>query len=154
VKRSATLAAAAGLLLVACGASGGEDSQPSPTPQAESSSTESDTNSAASEQPAASTEPQADATAAETPATDSAASDNAETDSDGTDGREPESVEPPLAGMLGGRQLAEVLDDGSNVETNLLPDLLVDDVTREVKANLRNVFPAERPVLMWMWAPH
>ena len=154
MKRSAALAAAAGLLLVACGASGGEDSQPSPATQAESASTESDTSSAASDQAAETTAPQADATAAEIPPADDAATDTPATDSAETDGPEPESAAPPLAGILGGRQFAEVLADGSNLETNLLPDLLVDDVTREVKVNLRNVFPAERPVLMWMWAPH
>lgn len=42
----------------------------------------------------------------------------------------------------------------SQIATNVLPDLIVDDIGRFKKVNLRNVFPAERPVLMWMWAPH
>ena len=55
---------------------------------------------------------------------------------------------------IGGRAFDEAATPESSVETNLLPDLVVDDVRRGAKANLRNIFPADRPVLLWMWAPH
>jgi hypothetical protein len=46
------------------------------------------------------------------------------------------------------------LDPTSDVPTNPLPDLVVDDVRRDTEVNLRNLLPAERPVLLWLWAPH
>ena len=55
---------------------------------------------------------------------------------------------------IGGRRLPETLEPGSDTAANPLPDLVVDDVGRGVDVNLRNVFPAGRPVLVWMWAPH
>ncbi len=57
----------------------------------------------------------------------------------------------PVAGVDLGT--AEV-DPASDVATNPLPDLVVDDVRRDAKVNLRNLLPAERPVLLWLWAPH
>ena len=51
---------------------------------------------------------------------------------------------------LGGTQI----DPTSDVSTNLFPDLVVDDVTRAKKVNLRNLIPSEKPVLVWMYAPH
>ena len=70
---------------------------------------------------------------------------------------EPVADEPAVEvqpAVLGGRALGEAIVPESEVETNLLPDLVVDDVGRDAKVNVRNVFPADRPVLMWMWAPH
>jgi ABC-type Fe3+-citrate transport system substrate-binding protein len=46
------------------------------------------------------------------------------------------------------------VDPASEIDSNLFPDLVVDDVTREKKVNLRNVVPSDKPVLLWMWAPH
>jgi hypothetical protein len=71
----------------------------------------------------------------------------------------PETGAPPATDAaepapLGGRRLPEALDAASDVDTNPLPDLVVADVGRGAEVNLRNVFPAERPVLVWMWAPH
>ncbi len=57
----------------------------------------------------------------------------------------------PVAGVDLGT--AEV-DPASDVATNPLPDLVVDDVRRDTEVNLRNLLPAERPVLLWLWAPH
>lgn len=48
---------------------------------------------------------------------------------------------------------SETLDPASDVPTNLFPDLVVDDVSRGKKVNLRNLIPSEKPVLVWMWAP-
>lgn len=46
------------------------------------------------------------------------------------------------------------IDSASEIETNLFPDLVVDDVSRSKKVNLRNLIPSEKPVLLWMYAPH
>lgn len=51
---------------------------------------------------------------------------------------------------LGGPEI----DPASEIESNLLPDLVVDDVGRGKKVNIRNVVPSDKPVLLWMWAPH
>ena len=48
---------------------------------------------------------------------------------------------------------SEALDPASDIPTNLFPDLVVDDVSRGKKVNLRNLIPSEKPVLVWMWAP-
>ena len=42
----------------------------------------------------------------------------------------------------------------SDVVANQLPDVVVDDVMLGNKVNLRNVAPADTPILLWMWAPH
>jgi hypothetical protein len=41
----------------------------------------------------------------------------------------------------------------SDIETNLLPDLVVDNLTSDAKVNLRNIVPNDLPILLWMWAP-
>jgi hypothetical protein len=51
----------------------------------------------------------------------------------------------PVAGVDLG---TEEVDPASDVATNPLPDLVVDDVRRDAKVNLRNLLPAERPVLL------
>ncbi len=63
----------------------------------------------------------------------------------------PAEVQPAV---LGGRAFEAAVAPASEVATNLLPDLVIDDVRRESKANFRNIFPADRPVLLWLWAPH
>ncbi|MEM9515847.1 MAG: hypothetical protein AAGA42_13435 [Actinomycetota bacterium] len=47
-----------------------------------------------------------------------------------------------------------IVDPESNIDTNVLPDLVVDNVSDGNKINLRNTFPADQPVLLWMYAPH
>ncbi len=42
----------------------------------------------------------------------------------------------------------------SDVESNLLPSVVVDDLGNERKVNFRNLVPQEKPILLWMWAPH
>ncbi len=68
------------------------------------------------------------------------------------------ATDPPVAvapeAVLGGRLLASELAAESDFEDNVLPDIQVDDIRRETKVSLRNVFPADRPVLLWLWAPH
>jgi hypothetical protein len=51
---------------------------------------------------------------------------------------------------LGGPDVAPAAE----IATNLFPDLVVDDVGRGKKVNIRNIVPADKPVLLWMWAPH
>ena len=46
------------------------------------------------------------------------------------------------------------VDPASDTATNVLPDVVVDDVGAGNKINLRNVSPSEKPVLLWMYAPH
>ncbi len=70
----------------------------------------------------------------------------------------PAATDPPAApvpdAVIGGRALASELSTASDFSENALPDIQVDDIRREMKVSLRNVFPAERPVLFWLWAPH
>lgn len=60
----------------------------------------------------------------------------------------------PEPAPIGGRTFATTLDPASDFEDNPFPDLVVDDVTRDQQLNIRNIFPAERPVVLWGWAPH
>ncbi len=69
--------------------------------------------------------------------------DNAASEPAATDG--PEGTAPPDD---------FIVDPESNIDTNVLPDLVVDNVSDGNKVNLRNTFPAEQPVLLWMYAPH
>jgi hypothetical protein len=51
---------------------------------------------------------------------------------------------------LGGPEVAPAAE----IASNLFPDLVVDDVGRGKLVNIRNIVPADKPVLLWMWAPH
>lgn len=42
----------------------------------------------------------------------------------------------------------------AEIETNELPDVVVDDLTNGRKVNFRNLVPQDKPILLWMWAPH
>jgi hypothetical protein len=46
------------------------------------------------------------------------------------------------------------LDPAADMVANQLPDVMVDDIGRGNKVNLRNLAPADKPILLWMWAPH
>ena len=46
------------------------------------------------------------------------------------------------------------VDPASDTAENVLPDVVVDDVGAGNKVNLRNVSPSDKPVLLWMYAPH
>lgn len=70
--------------------------------------------------------------------------------SDPTDGGQPGEVSD---GPDVRRTLALDLRPDSDVPTNLLPSVEVHDVGQDRMVNFRNIFPAERPVLLWMWAP-
>ena len=42
----------------------------------------------------------------------------------------------------------------AEIDTNRLPSVVVDDLTNGRKVNFRNLVPQEKPILLWMWAPH
>ncbi len=46
------------------------------------------------------------------------------------------------------------LNPAADIAANQLPDVVVDDVINGNKVNLRNVAPADTPILLWMYAPH
>jgi hypothetical protein len=46
------------------------------------------------------------------------------------------------------------LDPAADTAVNQIPDVVVDDVINGNKVNLRNVAPADTPILLWMYAPH
>lgn len=46
------------------------------------------------------------------------------------------------------------LDPAADTVANQLPDVVVDDVSVGNKVNLRNLAPADTPILLWMYAPH
>lgn len=148
--------------LTACGAGSAETNTTgapatagTPTPVTEAAPGETppvaatdDVGSSASTGPATAEEPPASA-----PTDPQAADDNAVDPPATEPAGEPEEV-PVIVAALGGRALGEELSSAADIETNVLPDLVVDDVGRDAKVNLRNVFPADRPVLLWLWAPH
>ncbi|MEM9039304.1 MAG: hypothetical protein AAGD33_05350 [Actinomycetota bacterium] len=46
------------------------------------------------------------------------------------------------------------VDAAADVESNLLPSVVVDDLQTGAKVNFRNVAPQNLPILLWMYAPH
>ena len=46
------------------------------------------------------------------------------------------------------------VDPAADLATNLLPDLVVDNLNDDNKVNLRNYGVGDKPILLWMWAPH
>ena len=42
----------------------------------------------------------------------------------------------------------------SEIETNQLPSVVLDDVSRGTKVNFRNLVPQDKPILLWAYAPH
>jgi hypothetical protein len=141
VRRTAVALAAASLVLAACGTT--EDTAPITSDEPAPTSTESDISEVTVGAPAE-TEPSA-ATVASDAVTDPAEAAPAVSDP-------PPPVVPEA--MPGGRAFATELSPTSDFPENALPDIQVDDIRRQTKVALRNVFPAERPVLLWLWAPH
>lgn len=50
--------------------------------------------------------------------------------------------------------VGEEVQAASDFEGNQLPDVVVDDLNTGRKVNFRNLVPQDKPVLLWMWAPH
>jgi hypothetical protein len=46
------------------------------------------------------------------------------------------------------------VDPAADTAANQLPDVVVDDIAVGNKVNVRNLAPADTPILLWMWAPH
>jgi hypothetical protein len=65
-----------------------------------------------------------------------------------------ESSSEPAASTLPPPPDAVELDPAADSAANQLPDVVVDDVSAGNKVNLRNVAPADTPILLWMYAPH
>jgi len=42
----------------------------------------------------------------------------------------------------------------ADIATNQLPDLVVDNLNDDNKVNLRSYGAGDKPILLWMWAPH
>ena len=60
----------------------------------------------------------------------------------------------PAEPVLGGRLFASEVQPASAIDTNPFPDLVVDDIGKDARVNIRNILPSDRPVLLWAWAPH
>ena len=73
------------------------------------------------------------------------ASDESSTESDAA----PAAVGAGYVDLVGPDVIPE-----AEIETNLLPNVVVDDLGNGRKVNFRNLVPQEKPVLLWMWAPH
>jgi hypothetical protein len=70
----------------------------------------------------------------------------------GGDGGESESAEADLPAVEVADAVA--IDPAADLATNLLPDLVVDNLNDDNKVNLRNYGVGDKPILLWMWAPH
>lgn len=62
--------------------------------------------------------------------------------------------EAPAEPVVGGRLFAPDVQPDAQFDGNPFPDLVVDDIGKDAKVNLKNVLPSDRPVLLWAWAPH
>ena len=64
------------------------------------------------------------------------------------------------AGAAVGDVVEAPADDGAEaspdeaVAVNQLPDVVVDDLIAGTEVNVRDLAPSDRPILLWMYAPH
>ena len=65
-----------------------------------------------------------------------------------------DSSSEPAGSTLPAPADAVELDPAADTAANQLPDVVVDDVRAGNKVNLRNIAPADTPILLWMYAPH
>lgn len=42
----------------------------------------------------------------------------------------------------------------AEIATNMLPSVVLDDISTGRKVNFRNLVPQDKPILLWMYAPH
>lgn len=84
----------------------------------------------------------------ETAEGDAAASDVAATD-DGSGG---DAAAAPASGQVD--LVGPDVVAASDIETNPLPSVVLDDVSRGMKVNFRNLVPQDKPILLWAYAPH
>ena len=157
--RACALTAAIGLSLAACGT--GSDSADQTTPGepaiAEPAPTESD---AADSSPTTGAEVTDLAETAETqtpPESTVAEPAPAATQPAATESASAADTAPPTepaSPEVGGRALATTVEPPSQFDANPFPDLVVEDIGRSGEANIANILPSDRPVLLWTWAPH
>ena len=147
-RRIPLIAVAIGLTLAACGTSdpAATTTPDAPAPESTEAAPETD---APAESPVADTEPEASESPAEPP-TEPPVSETPATD---TPEAAPTVAEPEPA-PIGGRSLATSVEPDAQFEGNPFPDLVVDDIGRGGEANIANILPSDRPVLLWTWAPH
>jgi len=163
-RKGALVGATLLLTLAACG-SGSDEAAPPVTDQVP----------AATDAPAGDGVTEAEATETEAPVTDAPATEAAATDAPepeeeaeqpvDTDATADEApAEPvatdapeavaPAAPVVGGRLFASEVQPAAQFDSNPFPDLVVDDIGKDVKVNVANILPSDRPVLLWAWAPH
>ena len=68
------------------------------------------------------------------------------------DAAPPAPLDPSFPGRVD--LIGEEVDAASQIQSNLLPDVVVDDLTNDRRGNFRNLIPQDKPVLLWMYAPH
>lgn len=93
-----------------------------------------------------------DDSSASLPDVQSEAASDADSDSSGGDAGgavDPASLLDTQVDLVG----EEVLP-AAEIESNLLPSVVLDDVTTGRKVNFRNLVPQDKPILLWMYAPH
>lgn len=150
-RRIPLLAVAIGLTVAACGTS---DPAATTTPDATAPppNEAAPTNDSPDEAPTTDAEPVDDEPPAEPPTTAPTATDAAAE----TPASEAPATEPPPAeaAPLGGRAFSTTIESDAQFDGNPFPDLVVDDVGRDGEANIANILPSDRPVLLWTWAPH
>ena len=152
-RRIPLLVAAIGLTLAACGTS-----DPAATSAPDATTTPGATMPPPTEaatdnvSPATDAEPADNESQEEPPTTEPTAADTAAT----TPTSEAPATEPPPVepAPLGGRTFSTTVEADSQFDGNPFPDLVVDDVGRGGEANVANILPSDRPVLLWTWAPH
>ncbi len=154
--RSAAAIVATGLVLVACGTA--DDAAPVTDPaivdaDADAGADSDPTPDEAGAADGTTTAPADEGVEADKP--DTQAGDTVVTsDSPAADEAPSTDAPAPVEAVIGGRSFAAELSAESDFAENMFPDLLVDDIRSGAKVNFRNVFPADRPVLIWAWAPH
>ena len=150
-RRIPLLAVAIGITLAACGTS---DPAAITTPDATATppAEAAQTNDSPDEAPTTGDEPVDGEPPAEPPTTAPTATGAAAE----TPASEAPATEPPPAeaAPLGGRAFSTTIESDAQFDGNPFPDLVVDDVGRDGEANIANILPSDRPVLLWTWAPH
>ncbi len=89
------------------------------------------------------------------PTADAGAETQADANADGGSA-EADSGPVPVAELLPTQVdlVGETVRPESEIESNLLPPVVLDDITTGRKVNFRNLIPQDKPVLLWMYAPH
>jgi hypothetical protein len=150
-RRVPLLAVAIGLTIAACGTSDpaatATPDATTPPPTEAAPADDSPNKPSATDAAPADDESPAEPPTTEPPATNAAAESPA---------AEAPTTEPPTAepAPLGGRTFSTAVESDAQFDGNPFPNLVVDDVGRDGEANIANILPSDRPVLLWTWAPH